>query len=140
MAEIQEEQLVFPAVCNTLSVIASKWHSSKICRKICNSYLWRRTFQGMRGNDLLECQAVSIPLGLLGISMAFNAMRDVGLPYLCHNQMASYFEPLCVIIDGPALGFLHTRTNLSPFTKYFREEGQLDEYIGYFTQVLLKRD
>ena len=46
-----------------------------------------------------------------------NAMRDVEPPYLCHNQMASYFEALCVIIDGPALGFLHTRTNLSPFTK-----------------------
>ena len=66
MAEIEEKQLVFAAVCNTLSVIASKWHSSKICRKISNSYLWRRTFQGIRATDLLECQAVIIssrPIG-----------------------------------------------------------------------------
>ena len=72
--------------------------------------------------------------------MAFNTMRDVELPYLCHNQMASYFEALCVIVDGPALGFLHTRTNLSPFTKDFHEEGQIDEYIGYFSRVLLRRN
>ena len=55
--------------------------------------------------------------------MAFNAMRDVEPPYLRHNQMASYFEALLVIIDGPALGFLHTRTNLSRFmltNKYFK--------------------
>ena len=31
--------------------------------------------------------------------MAFNAMRDVEPPYLRHNQMASYFEALCVIIE-----------------------------------------
>ena len=72
--------------------------------------------------------------------MAFNAMRDVEPPYFHHNQMASYFEALCVIIDGPALGFLHTRTNLSPFTKDLRGEGQLDEYIGDFSRVLLRRD
>ena len=29
--------------------------------------------------------------------MTFNAMRDVEPPYLRHNQMASYFEALCVI-------------------------------------------
>ena len=81
--------------------------------------------------------------------MAFNAMSDVEPPYLRHNQMASYFEALCVIIDGPALGFLHmkkalgflhTRTNLSPFTKDFCGEAQLDEYIGDFSRVLLRRD
>ena len=72
--------------------------------------------------------------------MAFNAMRDVEHPYLRCNQMASYFEALCVIINGPALGFLHTRTNLSPFTKDFHGEGQLDEYLGNFSQVLLRRD
>ena len=48
---------MFAAVCNTLSVIACKWHSSKICRKIPNSYLWRRTFQSIRGTDLVEYQA-----------------------------------------------------------------------------------
>ena len=72
--------------------------------------------------------------------MAFNAMSDVEPPYLRLNQMASYFEALCVIIDGPTLGFLHTRKNLSPFNKDFRGEGQLDEYIGNFSQVLLRRD
>ena len=58
--------------------------------------------------------------------MAFNAMMDVEPPYLGHNQMANYFEALRVIIDGPALGFLHTRTDLLPFTKDFRGGGQLD--------------
>ena len=53
-------------------------------------------------------------------------MMDVEPPYLRHNQMANYFEALRVIIDGPALGFLHTRTNLLPFTKDFRGGGQLD--------------
>ena len=72
--------------------------------------------------------------------MAFNAMRDVEPPYLCHNQMASYFEALCLIIDGPALGFLHKHTNISPFTKDFRGEGQLDEYIGDFLWVLVRRE
>ena len=72
--------------------------------------------------------------------MAFNAMRDLEPPYLRHNQMASYFEALCVIIDGPALGFLNTRTNLSPFAKDFRGEGQLDEYIDDFSRVLFGQD
>ena len=67
-------------------------------------------------------------------------MRDVEPPYLRHNQKASYVEALCVIIDGAALGFLHTRTNLSPFTKDFNEEGRLDEYIGNFSRVLLRVD
>ena len=59
----------------------------------------------------------------MGIRVAFNAMTGVEPPYLRHNQVASYFEALCVIIDGPALGFLHTRTNLSRFLlkyKYFK--------------------
>ena len=72
--------------------------------------------------------------------MAFHAMRDVEPPYLGHNQMASYFEALCVLIDGPAQGFLHTNTNLWPFAKDFRGEGQLHEYIGDFSRVLLRRD
>ena len=72
--------------------------------------------------------------------MAFNAMTDVEPPYLRHNQMASYFEALCVIIDGPALGFLHTRTNLSSVTKDFCGERQLDEYVDNFCRVLLRRD
>ena len=72
--------------------------------------------------------------------MASSSMRDVEPPYLGRNEMASYFEPLCVIIDGPALGFLHTLTNLSPFIKDFREEGQIDEYIGDFSRVMLRRD
>ena len=75
-----------------------------------------------------------------GIRVASNAMRDVEPPYLGRNQMASYFEALCVIIEGPAPGFLHTLTNFWPFIKDFREEGQIDEYIGDFSRVLLRRD
>ena len=30
------------------------------------------------------------------------------------------------------LGFLHSRTNLSPFTKDFRGEDQYDEYLTIF--------
>ena len=67
-------------------------------------------------------------------------MRDVEPRYLRHNQMASYFEAVCVIIDPLGMGFLHTHTNLSPFTKDFRGEGQLDEYIGDFSRFLLRRD
>ena len=36
---------------------------------------------------------------------------------------------------GQALGFLHSRTNLSPFTKDFRGEVQLNEYLTYFSQL-----
>ena len=67
-------------------------------------------------------------------------MMHLELPCLRHNQMISCFEPVCVTMTTPALGFLHTRTNLSPFTKDFRGEGQLDEYIGNFSQVLLRQD
>ena len=41
----------------------------------------------------------------------------------------------CHSIPGSAisaLGFLHSRTNLSPFTKDFRGGDQLDEYLGIF--------
>ena len=72
--------------------------------------------------------------------MAFNTMRDMEPAYLRRNKMVSYFQALCVIIGGPALGFLHTRRNLSPFTKDFRGESQLDEYLGNFCRVLLRRD
>ena len=67
-------------------------------------------------------------------------MRDLEHPGLCDNQMASCFDKLCVIIDGPALHFLLTSTNLWPFTKDFRREGQVDEYIDDFSQVLLRWD
>ena len=33
---------------------------------------------------------------------------------------------------GLALGFLHSRTNLSPFTKDFRGGDQFDEYLTIF--------
>ena len=41
----------------------------------------------------------------------------------------------CHSIPGSAisaLGFLHSRTNLSPFTKDFRGEDQFDEYLTIF--------
>ena len=34
-----------------------------------------------------------------------------------------------------ALGLLHSRTNLSPFTKDFRGESQLNEPLAYFSLV-----
>ena len=37
-----------------------------------------------------------------------------------------------VEFDILALGFLHSRTNLSPFTKDFRGGDQLDEYLAIF--------
>ena len=37
------------------------------------------------------------------------------------------------------LGFLHSRTNLSPFTKDFRGEDHYD-VSNHFSQVLLRRD
>ena len=46
----------------------------------------------------------------------------------------------CLLRVTLALGFLHSRTNLSPFTKDFRGEGQLNECLGDFSQVLLRRD
>ena len=43
------------------------------------------------------------------------------------------------ILDVPisALGFLHSRTNLSPFTKDFRGEDQFDEYSPIFLRSWL---
>ena len=43
---------------------------------------------------------------------------------------------VCITLDVlhfvVALGFLHSRTNLSPFTKDFRGGDQLDEYLTIF--------
>ena len=38
-----------------------------------------------------------------------------------------------------ALGFLHSRTNLSPFTKDFRGGDHLDEYLTIFRGLALTR-
>ena len=38
-----------------------------------------------------------------------------------------------------ALGFLHSRTNLSPFTKDFRGGDQFDEYLTIFLRSGLSR-
>ena len=88
-----------------------------------NSYLWHRTVQDIKGTDLLECCQESFPLGVLGIRVAFNGIRDVEPPYLHHNKMASYFEALSVIIGGTTLGFLITCSDLLRFllnSKYFK--------------------
>ena len=113
----------------------------KSAGKFPNSYLWCRTLNGFgkhRPSQVPPARTLFPPT--TADKMALVTMRDFEPPSLRHNQMASYFETLCVTIAGPALGFLHTRTNLSPFTKDFRGEGQLDEYIGDFSQVLLRRD
>ena len=36
------------------------------------------------------------------------------------------------IVNWQALGLLHSRTNLSPFTKDFRGESQQNEHLGIF--------
>ena len=45
------------------------------------------------------------------------------------KELKGSFE---VGFDQVALGFLHSRTNLSPFTKDFRGGDQLDEYLAIF--------
>ena len=72
---------MFAAVRNTLSVIASKWHSSKICRKVSNSYLWRGTFQGIRGTNLLECPAVTISSRPIGDKGGFECNEGCGASF-----------------------------------------------------------
>ena len=42
-------------------------------------------------------------------------------------------------LEKSALGFLHSRTNLSPFTKDFRGGDQLDEYLTIFLRSGLLR-
>ena len=96
-----------------------------------------------KANSISKQRSSEVPPGHhwlvpLGISWFFVRMRYFEPPCLHQNQMASCIETLCVIIAGPALGFLHTRKNLLPFTKDFRAEDQLDEYIRSFSQVLLR--
>ena len=43
------------------------------------------------------------------------------------------------LLEISALGFLHSRTNLSPFTKDFRGGDQLDEYLTIFRGLALSR-
>ena len=109
--------------------------------KFPNSYFWCRTLNGFGKHwpSQVPPARTSFP-PTTGDKMVLVKMRDFEPPSLRHNQMATYFETLCVRIAGPALLFLHTHTNLSPFTKDFRGEGQLDQYISNFSQVLLKRD
>lgn len=95
----------------------------RFARRCPNSYLLRRTVQDIKETDLLECHQESFLLGVLGIRVAFNGIRDVKPPYLHHNEMASYFEALSVIIGGPTLDFLNTCSNLLRFllnSKYFK--------------------
>ena len=66
-------------------------------------------------------------------------LTTYSLSVLIWSYSAPYF-PAFGLIRRDTLGFLHTRTNLSPFTKDIRVEGQLDECIGDFSRVLLRRD
>ena len=125
MAEIQFrrsswcfQQFVMPSLKLRLNSILERF-----ARRCPNYYLWCRIVQDIKETNLLECRQESFPLGVLGIRVAFNGIRDVEPPYLHHNQMASYFEALSVIIGGPTLGFLNTCSNLLRFLlnrKYFK--------------------
>ena len=61
------------------------------------------------------------------------------LSVLIWSYSGPYF-PAFGLIRRDTLSFLHTLTNLSPFTKDIRVEGQLDQCIGDFFRVLLRRD
>ena len=58
-----------------------------------------KLFKVSKGPTFWSTRQESFPVGLLEIRMAFNVMRHVESPYLHHNQIVSYFEALCVIID-----------------------------------------
>ena len=72
--------------------------------------------------------------------MLFNvtevAQNLLTIIFLNHKSFKCKIYILHVITRcGQALGFLHSGTNLSPFTKDFRGEGQLNEYLTYFSQL-----
>ena len=77
---------------------------------------------------------------ITGDKVAFLTTKDFKHPCLCHSQMVSCFERHCVIILWSALAFLHRCTDLLLFTKDFRGEGEFDEDIADFSQVLLRWD
>ena len=122
-----------------LPVNRSKWHSSEFYQKFPKFLLVMPNFE-----RFLKHRSSEVPSGQHFFDTqnkaASVAMRNLEPHSLSHNKMVSSFQMLCVIIARPALGFLHTWTNLSTFTKDFRGERQLDEYIGDFSQVLLRRD
>ena len=111
--------------------------------KFPNSYLWRRTLTGIRStNDLrptTKCYGLDIISSTHGDRVTF-VKRRLGPPCFCHNEMVSCFEAVCVTIASPALDFLLRHRNLSPFTEDFRGEGELYEYIGNFSQDLVRPD
>ena len=53
--------------------------------------------------------------------------------------MVGFLSGLGPGLEKSALGFLHSRTNLSPFTKDFRGGDQLDEYLTIFLRSGLLR-
>ena len=71
--------------------------------------------------------------------------------YLTHNDILlarkaratsfirSNWTTFRILNDTSALGFLHSRTNLSPFTKDFRGGDHLDEYLTIFRGLALSR-
>ena len=64
------------------------------------------------------------------------AQNQLTFTFLNHMSSKCKIHIMLVIMRcGQALGFLHSRTNLSPFTKDFRGEGQLNEYLTYFLQL-----
>ena len=138
MADIQERRLLSaaPSLQMRLSGILQR-----LGGKFSNSYLWCRTLKGIGSTaSLQECVHSLIISSTHWDTVAFVLMSHLPPPCLRHNQMTSCFELVCVTMTSPALRFLHTRTNLSPFAKDFHGEGQLDEYIDYFSQVLLWQD
>ena len=69
-------------------------------------------------------------------NVTYVAQNLLTITFLNHKSFKCKIHIMNVITRcGQALGFLHSRTNLSPFTKDFRGAGQLIEYLTYFSQL-----
>ena len=55
--------------------------------------------------------------------------RTLCSPQAIYNKSAPRYRRAII---SQALGLLHSRTNLSPFTKDFRGESQQNEHLGKF--------
>ena len=69
-------------------------------------------------------------------NVTYVAQNLLTITFVNHKSFKCKIHIMNVITRcGHALGFLHSRTNLLPFTKDFRGAGQLNVYLTYFTQL-----
>ena len=99
---------------------SAEWHSSEICWEIPKFLLMAPSFQWFgKTPTFASATWTSFPLPT-GDKVAFVTMRDFEPSCLRHNEMASCFKTLCVIIVGSALSFLYTRTNFLRFIHTYK--------------------